>query len=213
MELDALRDRLVLAALPHATFDGWSERSLAAAACDGGMDPTMPERLFPGGPVEAIGHFSRLADRLMAEAAAHMSLDGMAVPARIEALVKIRLSRWSSHKEAIRRAMAVLALPGNVGRAAALTAASVDAIWRAAGDMSHDFSWYTRRATLAAVFTSTVLCWLDDPTEDGAETWAFLKRRLADAGRMAQTRRRIESWLGALPRFGRCRFPVRRRSS
>lgn len=202
MDIGDIRDRLVLAALPHVVFDGWSHAALAAAAEDEGLDPTMPARAFPAGPADAVAHFVALADRRMAEDVASLDLSGARVPTRIVAAVRVRLERWAGHREAIRRALAVLALPQNLGLAASLTWRTADAIWRAAGDKSHDFSWYTRRATLAAVYSATMLYWIDDFSDDAADTLAFLKRRLTDVGKVTRVRRRFEDLLENLPQSG-----------
>jgi ubiquinone biosynthesis protein COQ9 len=50
-----------------------------------------------------------------------------------------------------------------------------------AGDKSTDMSWYSKRATLAAVYTATELFMLTDVSPDFEDTWAFLDRRLSDA--------------------------------
>ena len=110
--------------------------------------------------------------------------------------------------EAVRRALAVLALPGNAAVAAACTARSVDAIWQAAGDRAADFSWYTKRAILAGVYTATVLFWLRDDGTDDAATLAFLDRRLADVRRIGGLRGRASAALGRLvPPALRARLP------
>ncbi|MBC7953596.1 MAG: COQ9 family protein [Rhodospirillaceae bacterium] len=203
MEFQQIRDRLVLAALPHVVFDGWSTKALTQAARDEGLDPTLAERAFLGGPVDAVEHFSDLADRMMAEDLALVDMTTLRVPDRVYLAIEARLKRWAPHREAVRRAMAVLALPPHGTVAMQITFRTVDAIWHLAGDSSNDFSWYTRRATLAAVFSATVLCWLDDESEDGADTWAFLRRRLADVGRITSTRKRVAAWLKTLPKPGR----------
>lgn len=203
MEFQDIRDRLVLAALAHAVFDGWSLKALAAAARDEGLDPSLAERAFLGGPVDAVEHFAELADRMMMADLALVDLSTISVPDRIFLAIEARLKRWAPHREAVRRAMAVLALPPHAGVAARVTFRTVDAIWHAAGDASHDFSWYTRRATLAAVYSATMLYWLDDPSEDSTDSWAFLRRRLRDVGRITSTRKRVEAWLKKVPRPGR----------
>lgn len=202
MQFDEIRDRLVLAALPHVPFDGWSSRTLAEAAREEGMDPTMPARAFPNGAADVVEHFIGLADRLMAADLAERDLAAMKVSERVFAAIQARLERWGEHKEAIRRATAVLALPQNLPRAARVTWRTADAIWAAVGDASHDFSWYTRRSTLAAVYSATVLYWLEDASEGHADTWGFLRRRLADVGRVTKSRKRLEGWLDKLPRPG-----------
>lgn len=198
MDFPQIRDRLVLAALPHVVFEGWSRRALEAAAADAGLDSSLAERAFMGGPAEAVAHFVALADRLMAEDVAGQDLAALRVPDRVLAVLDARFTRWAPHREAIRRALAVLAL--NPGTAARATAATVDAVWRLADDRSSDFSWYTRRLTLGAVYSATLLFWLDDPSEDGADTRAFLRRRLADVGRVTALRKQASGWFGTLPR-------------
>ncbi len=210
-DLLAIRDRLILAALPHVTFDGWSAAALREAAADEGLDSTMPERLFPGGAIDAVAHFVGLADRLMVEDLADTDLEALRVPQRISALIGARLARWQPHREAVRRATTLLALPGNMGVAARLAWATSDAIWRAAGDRSHDFSWYTRRTSLMAVYGATMLYWLDDPSEDGSDTLAFLERRLADVGGLTRARRRVREGLERLPGLDLARMGERLR--
>ncbi|MGE5547518.1 MAG: COQ9 family protein [Solirubrobacterales bacterium] len=195
-----VRDRLVMAALPHVVFDGWSRRALAEAARDEGLDATIPDRAFPGGPIDAVEHFADMADRVMLADLAAEDLASRRVPDRIFTAIRLRLERWAHHREAIRRALALMALPQNAGVAARATFKTVDAMWHAAGDSAHDFSWYTKRATLAAVYSASVLYWLDDGSEDLADTWGFVRRRLADVGRVTQARKRLETVFTRVPR-------------
>jgi hypothetical protein len=58
-----------------------------------------------------------------------------------------------------------------------------------------DFSWYTKRATLAGVYAATLLFWLRDDSEDDAATLAFLDRRLEGVARFGRPRRRAEEIL------------------
>lgn len=198
MEFEQIRDRLVLAALPHVVFDGWSMKALRQAAADEGLDASLAERAFMGGPLAAVEHFIALADRLMADDVATVDLAAMRVSDRVFKIIEVRLVRWAPHREAIRRALAVLAL--NPLAAARATGRTADAIWRLAGDASADFSWYTRRATLAAVYSATTLYWLEDASDDLADTWVFLRRRLGDIGRVTGLRKRMQGWLEKAPR-------------
>jgi ubiquinone biosynthesis protein COQ9 len=123
----------------------------------------------------------------------------MRFTARVGWLVRRRLEVWNNQRESIRHAVAALALPGHAGRAARTAWRTADTIWHAAGDSSTDFNYYTKRATLVAVYTSTLLCWLDDNTDGHAATWGFLDRRLADVGRFGKFRAQAEAKLGKLP--------------
>jgi ubiquinone biosynthesis protein COQ9 len=193
------RDQAIEAMLPHIPFDGWTKRSLKAGVRDAGMPADEAELLFPLGAVDMIETFSDLADRRMEEAASQLVTEAR-LPKRVRAVIALRLEQNRPHKEAIRRALAVLALPRNAKAAAAVTARTVDAILHAAGDRSADFSWYTKRAILAAIYSTTLLYWLRDASEDDAATLEFLDRRLAGLGRVRKLRGRIDKILDRLPR-------------
>jgi ubiquinone biosynthesis protein COQ9 len=187
------RDAAIAATLPHVPFDGWTRRSMRMGLADIGVPADEAELLFPGGAADMIETFCDWADRRMEAEAATLDLAARRVPERARAVIALRLAQNRPHKEAIRRALALLALPSHVRLAAACTARTVDAIWRAAGDRSADFSWYTKRAILGAVYGVTLLYWLRDSSEDDAATLAFLDRRLTDVGRIGALRRRAES--------------------
>jgi ubiquinone biosynthesis protein COQ9 len=178
IERSAERDAAVTAALVHVPLDGWSRRALRAGLADAGFDPRELDLLFPGGPAEAIEVWCDLADRRMAEAMAAEDLAGMKLRARVARAVMGRLEAVRGNKEAVGRAVALLALPQNAAIGARTAFRTVDAIWRAVGDRSADFSWYTKRASLGTIYAATLLYWLNDDSEDDARTAAFLDRRI-----------------------------------
>lgn len=192
------RDAAILGMLPNVAFDGWTMRALRAGVRDAGMPEDEADLLFPLGPIDMIETFSDLADRRMEEAAA--ALPQTKVSARVRAVIALRLEQNRPHKEPIRRALALLALPQNARAAAKCNARTVDAIWHAAGDRSADFSWYTKRAILTAVYSATLLYWLSDTSENDANTLAFLDRSLARVGRIGRLRKRADALLARLPR-------------
>lgn len=196
-ERSSERDAALAAMLPHVPFDGWTLRALRRGLAEIGASPDDADQLFPGGAADMIEAFCDWADRRMEAGAAALGPD-MRLHQRVRAVIALRLEQNRPYKEAIRRALALLALPGNARLAAACTARTVDAIWHAAGDRSADFSWYTKRAILAAVYGTTLLFWLRDASDDGAATLAFLDRRLAGVGWIGSLRRRAEAALGRL---------------
>jgi ubiquinone biosynthesis protein COQ9 len=191
------RDAAILGMLPNVAFDGWTKRALRAGVRDAGLPADEADLLFPLGSVDMIETFCDLADRRMEEAAA--GLPETKLSARVRAVIALRLEQNRPYKEAIRRGLAVLALPQNARAAAKCTARTVDAIWHAAGDRSADFSWYSKRGILAVVYSATLLYWLRDTSEDDADTLAFLDRRLAGAGRIGRLRGRADALLARLP--------------
>ncbi len=184
-ERSAERDAAIVAMLPLVGRDGWTMATLTAAA---GPDADL---LFPGGPADMVEAFCDLGDRWMEQDAAALPFDGLRTPDRVRAVIAARFARNRPYKDAVRRALGVLLMPGRAVLSAQCTARTVDAIWHAAGDTASDFSWYSKRAILAAVYGKTLLYWLQDgSTEDGA-TLAFLDRRLAGVGRIGRMRRRV----------------------
>lgn len=189
-ERTAERDAALAAVLVRVPSQGWTMATLRGALTDIGGDPLDAELLFPGGPVAMVEAFIDLADRRMIEGAGDLS--GLRTGARVRALLVLRLQQQRPNREAIRRAVGMLALPHHARLAATCTARTVDTIWYAAGDRAADFSWYTKRATLAAVYSTTLLFWLRDTSEDDAATLAFLDRLLAGVGRVGTLRRRAQ---------------------
>jgi ubiquinone biosynthesis protein COQ9 len=196
---DAVRTAIIDAALPHVPFDGWTQTTLQLGAVDSGHDKVMALRVFPGGAVEAIEFWSQLADRRMLAALEQRDLGSLKVRERIATAVRVRLERTAAHREAVRRALSLLALPLNAGKGPALLWRTVDAIWYAAGDTATDFNYYTKRGLLAGVYSATVLYWLDDRSEGFQNTWSFLDRRIADVMRVPQALGSIQKRLAAFP--------------
>lgn len=199
MDLRETRDRIVVAALTHVPFDGWTRRALAAGVADAGLTPEWTRRAFPRGVTDAVDHFAEYTDRHMLAALAGRDLGALRVRERIVAAVRVRLELNAPHREAIRRLLSHLALPHNAGAAMRFTYRTVDAIWRAAGDEATDFNFYTKRGLLAAVYGSVVLFWLADRSEGQADTWAFLERRIADAMAVPKLQARLNEALEFLP--------------
>jgi ubiquinone biosynthesis protein COQ9 len=205
-DLEAMRDRIVLATLPHVAFDGWSDRALRAGRADLGLSAERAALAFAGGPLEMIEHWAQYSDRRMLEVLQRLDLRTMRVRDRIAAAVRARIEVNVPYREAVRRTLSFLALPPNAPLALRSTYATVDAMWYACGDTSTDLSFYTKRATLAGVYGATVLYWLDDSSEAFVQTWAFLDRCLDDVLTIPKLRKRIGEVLrGALrpPTVGR----------
>lgn len=179
-----IKDKLILAALPEVPFTGWTMAVLADAAVGLGLDRSMDERAFPEGPVQAVLHFADLADRRLAEEAKSAGLDKMGMTSRIKWLVRRRIEAWDEHREAVRRAVSLFSLPQYAAKASRATWRTADLIWHLAGDESVDFSYYTKRLSLAAVYSTTLLSWLTDNSEGSEPSWAFLDRRAAELAKV-----------------------------
>lgn len=194
---DKVRHKLLIAALKEIPFSGYSEASLQAAAKDTGLSLVEVRRHFPHGPTSLIEAFSAMADSEMQERMA--SAKEPRVRDRISLAVRTRLEAMAPHREAARRAAAFLALPQNAPLAARLLFETVDAMWRAAGDQASDFNYYTKRALLAGVYSSTLLHWLSDSSDGNSDTWAFLDARIEDVMKIQKLRGGLEKSLDKIP--------------
>lgn len=178
--VSARKDALLLALLPNVPFDGWTNGAMRAAAVRVGIDAAELAMLFPHGPRDAAAWFSHWADRQTSEVLKRRRIGSLKIRERIATGVSTRLEILLPHREAVRRALSLLASPTNLPLAAKLLYDTVDTIWHAAGDRSTDFNFYTKRGLLAGVYAATTLYWLDDRSEDAQATAAFLDRRLAE---------------------------------
>jgi len=212
MNLDELRAELAPLLPAHAAFDGWSEAALAMAAAELGVPADRARLAFPGGAMDMIGAWFDSVDKATLAAFPPERIAGLKIRERIRDLILFRLEAAALHREALRRALAVLALPKNALAGARLSWRSADRIWRIAGDAATDFNHYSKRAILLGVYGSTALVFLDDDSEGLAETRAFLDRRIDDVMRFEKVKAR---WRGgsvhrpSLSRFlGRLRYPA-----
>jgi ubiquinone biosynthesis protein COQ9 len=188
IERSEVRDRAVRAMLPVAAEEGWTWGTLRAGLAAIGEDPGLAESHFPGGPAGAVAAWADLADREMEAAVAAAGTAALRTPGRVRCAVELRFAAAAPHKRSLRRAVSLLALPWNAGLALQTTARTASAIWYAAGDTSADFSWYTRRASLGAIYAATLAYWLRDDDPDTRGAMAFFDRRLADLARLQRRR-------------------------
>jgi ubiquinone biosynthesis protein COQ9 len=189
-----IRDRLADAMAAEAAFEGWSQTALLAAAGKLGLPSGEAARLFPGGPVQVLTRLSERADQRTVADLEKAGVEAMKMRDRIRSAVRIRLENHAGNRESVRRGLSLLALPFHAGIALKLLYRTVDAMWYAAGDTSSDFNFYTKRATLAGVYSSTLLYWLSDRSEGSAATWSFLDRRIDEVMAFEKFKARLKSW-------------------
>lgn len=212
MTLDELKPALARLLPAHAAFDGWSDDALRAAAHDLGIPADRARLAFSGGAADMVQAWIATADEDMARALAAEGGVPPKIRDRIRTAIWTRFQQAARHREAVRRAVAVLGMPQNGIIATRTLWRTADAIWRAAGVSSSDFSHYTRRMTVAAVYSSSLLVWLNDESDGFSETAAFLDRRIETVmqiekakARWRDTRQKRPSLVRLL---GRLRYPA-----
>ena len=196
---DSERDRLIAALLPDVAFDGWSRHTLRMAARRAGIPVGEAMALFPHGAPDMVAAFSRWADRQMLDRLEATPIEPVSLSRRVTLALRLRFEVLTPWREAVRRGLAVLALPQNAPLGLRLLYETVDGLWYGIGDNSTDFSFYTKRATLAGIYAAAVLYWLDDRSPDNVATDEFIGRRLADLYRLTELRQRLEAAAERLP--------------
>lgn len=208
-----IRNQILAEALPDIAFDGWTDAVIAAACARISISDDDAIMALPDGAMDLIAHFSASGDAAMLA-----ELEGVPRPDKIRQAialaVKTRIQHRHDHREAVRRAVAALALPGRQRLAVSLSYATADAIWRWVGDTSTDYNFYSKRTILAGVITATRFYWLSDDSVEAEDSWAFLDRRIDNVMQFekakAASRPHIERGLSvaqeALKRLARWRY-------
>jgi ubiquinone biosynthesis protein COQ9 len=211
--LEKLRRELALAVAENAVFDGWTRRAVDSAAARLGIDPVKARLAMPRNQAGMVDLYIQEVDHALEAWFTPERLSGLKIRDKIRALVWRRLEIMAPAREAVRRALAILAMPRNIPLALRISWRTVDLMWRIAGDTSTDFNHYTKRMTLAGVYGSTLLVWLDDRSEKLSDTASFLDRRIDDVMKIEKLK---AQWRGSsdqrlsLSRFlGRLRYPPR----
>ena len=212
LTLDEIRVQLSPGIAANAAFDGWSDAARDMAADAAGIDTDVAALAFEDGALDMIDAWFAEIDRAMLAAVPPERIATMKIRERITALIEARLQATAADRESLRRAVAILALPHNLARAARLGWRTVDTIWRAAGDVATDYNHYTKRTILLGVYASTVTVFLDDDSEGFVDTRAFLARRIAGIMAFEKAKagflKRTEHGF-SLSRFvGRLRYPA-----
>ena len=209
--LERLRRELALAVGENAVFDGWTRGAVDSAAGQLGIDPVKARLAMPKSQTGLIDVYVQEVDRALEAYFSPERIAGLKIREKIRALIWRRLEVMDPAREAVRRALAILAMPQNIPLALRIGWRTADVMWRIAGDTSTDFNHYSKRMTLGAVYGSTLLAWLDDKSEGLADTAAFLDRRIDDVMKFEKLK---ADWRGSEhfspSRFlGRVRYPPR----
>ena len=209
----SIKDKVIASALKNINFDGWSKKSILSGFEECNIDKSRYIDLFPNGTLDAILHFASYADRLMLEKYQKTKLDLERVPEKIKFLLLARFEILNPNKEAVRKSLVVVSLPQNAKFAIKSLYTTTDAIWRTVGDKATDFSFYTKRGTLAGVYSSTLMSWLGSNDPDLKKLEEFLDRRLDNVKLIGQFSKPLKEKINfAFDQFGKFSFSSFNRS-
>ncbi len=200
--LTPVRQAVLDAALPHVPFDGWSEQMFQTAVKEAGVNNGLVLLAFPEGVMDLLDVFWLSMDDALSREIARRGLHNSHLSQRISETLKIYIGLLRPHREAVRRALALQALPLNAPGALICLYRTVDTIWRAVGDQSTNFNFYTKRATLALVVASVVTHWLGESGNDVAVMDGFIERRIENILEFEKVKARVSGLTQHLPSVG-----------
>ena len=179
-ESGQIETRLLLAIVAQVPFEGWTEKALEGGGRSAGLSRAAAQEIFPD--VRAVVcAFSVWANQaMMARIAAEKLYDRMRVRDKVAYALRARLEALAPYREAQRRLTLWYALPHHAPLAVRNLATLCDIIWKAAGDTSTDYNFYSKRVLLSYVVKTTTLFWLSDDSQNAQASWAFLDRRIAE---------------------------------
>ena len=152
--LQQIREQLALAVGENAVFDGWTATAVDAAADQVGIDRSQARLAMPKDQAGKIDLYIQAVDRELETWFTPERLGKLKIREKIRALVWKRLETMGPAREAVRRALAILAMPQNARTGLKAGWRTADVMWRIAGDTSTDFNHYTKRLTLGGVYAS-----------------------------------------------------------
>jgi ubiquinone biosynthesis protein COQ9 len=212
----AVRRSLLEASLPFLAESGFSERAFKNACLQAGISLSFARRVCPHGAADLAVHYLHEGDARLLTELERRDLSQLRVREKIILAVRARLELEADRREILARTLACLSLPHQAMLGGRALYHTVDAIWRAVGDRSTDFNYYTKRALLAGIFSAMVMHWLADKPGEHDGSWVFLDRRIADIMRFEKSkgflRRQVEGLPSPFSGLARLRYGSKTRA-
>lgn len=196
---DEMRSDILDAVMCHVPFDGWSEDSINKAASEIGLSRAYIKLSFPDGAAGMVDMYLERIDDEMLEELAKLPVDEIRIRDRISTAIKVRMDINARHKEVVSRTVTFLALPHNAAQSVKSLWRTADHMWRWAGDKATDYNHYTKRVILSGVYSTTLLYWLNDTSDDYEDTWAFLDRRIENVMQFEKVKSKGLAMLDKIP--------------
>ncbi|KAL7923170.1 COQ9 domain-containing protein [Trichoderma austrokoningii] len=191
-------DRSILAAAyKHIPEHGFSLRAIGLGARDAGY-PDISSSILPDGQFSLIHYHLVMQRERLAEKSQHLFKDESltSVNDKVAALTWERLMGNTETIHRWQEALAIMAQPSHLPTSLAELATLSDDIWFLAGDKAVDPTWYTKRAALSMVYSSSELFMTNDTSPSFVETRKFLERRLDEVQSVGGTVASMGQWAG-----------------
>ena len=167
-----------------ATVDGWSDKTLFAAATKADISSKEAKVLFPRAGIDLARFYHQYQDQIFFKEFLQIDISNFSHFEKVEIAMKMRFRAMAKNKEGLRKGMAIFAMPMYQIEGINLVWSTCDLIWFNIKDKSAGFSWYSKRITLVSIYLSTLLFFLGDHSSDSRETESFISRRLEDVKKL-----------------------------
>jgi ubiquinone biosynthesis protein COQ9 len=205
-----VRVDILQAMLPIVVFDGWNQKSLRASIKSINLPEGSEELYFPEGALEVIRFWHDQMNEFVKSNLESLNKSEMKIREQVTAGVLSALESIGSNEEAMRRAIIRLSLPDAAVQGPTYLWSLADSIWRAIGDRSTDYNYYTKRTILAGVLGSTVTVWISDSDQNKVKTKLFLDARISNVMSFEKSKFKIVEKINNIPNFaeilGRLRY-------
>lgn len=172
-DIEQIIDNLIKA-IP---FEGVSDNTLLKVCNDLQLAASFCK--FQNGIYSALEHISDNFNKMMIKKLSNTDLNALKIREKIKLAIKIYLENYAelqNYREFIKNIISFSL--HNPWFATKMLYNRVDNIWHGICDISTDFNYYTKRLTLASVYSSTILYFTNDYSQDFADTLSFLDRRI-----------------------------------
>ena len=205
-----VRVDILQAMLPIVVFDGWNQKSLRASIKSINLPEGSEELYFPEGALEVIRFWHDQMNEFVKSSLESLNKSEMKIREQVTAGVLSALESIGSNEEAMRRAIIRLSLPDAAVQGPTYLWSLADSIWRAIGDRSTDYNYYTKRTILAGVLGSTITVWISDSDQNKVKTKLFLDARISNVMSFEKSKFKIVEKINNIPNFaeilGRLRY-------
>ena len=157
---------------------GWNDRSLRVACKNLGLDENYYYIIFPKGVDDVLLYKNQLVNEAMTDRLALTDLTKLKIRDRVYLAIKALIEQNTKDKLAIKRMVSYCLVRGKTILGLKMIYSTVNKIWYNIGDKSTDFNFYTKRATLALIYISTLTYWVNDNSKNNLKTFEYLHKQI-----------------------------------
>jgi len=192
IDLNKTRSDIFDLSMQYIIINGWNNNLFKLITQNNNYKYEEIISLFPNGYVDLLKYFFERLNQELTFSFNNSNFLTLKTHEKIREIILLRLKNYNTKKKIIKRTYFTLLLPINSKIASLLLYKTIDQMWYIAGDSSTDFNYYSKRAILAAIYSSTVLYWINNDY-NFKKTKIFLDNKLLQVFRITRIKRRFKN--------------------